>query len=375
MIPNPVRDLARLLVRHSTALVPGDKVLIEATSVSPVMVQALIQEANAAGAVPYVSLKENEILREIYGLGTAEAVRARIALMADIELHAMKQMNAYIGVRGNLNMSEFSRIPQDKMKLYQDLLLTPVHFQWRVPKTKWVILRGPTPSMAQEARMPTDAFEEFYFSVCLVDYEKMERAVAPLKALMERTERVRIVSPKTDLSFSITQIPVIPCCGKSNVPDGECFTAPVRDSVEGCVRFNTRTVYNGIQFSDIALEYERGRVVRATASDTAALTRILDSDEGARYLGEFSLAFNPYVTFPMCDILFDEKICGSLHMALGAAYEDADNGNRSSIHWDMVLLQDREHGGGEVWFDGALIRKDGQFVLPELAGLNPENLR
>jgi len=375
MIAKEICDLARLLVRHSTALVPGDKLLIEATSVPTDIVQAIIREADAAGAVPFVVLKDNEILREIYDTGSSDAVRARITLMADVELHAMKQMTAYIGVRGSTNMSEFSQIPHEKMKLYQDLLLTPVHFQCRVPKTKWVILRWPTSSMAQEARMPTGAFEKFYYSVCLVDYERMERAVAPLKALMEATDRVRIVSPGTDLSFSIKSIPVIPCCGKSNIPDGECFTAPVKTSVNGRVRFNTRTIYNGVQFSDIALEYEAGKVVRATASDTPALERILDSDAGARYLGEFSLAFNPYITFPMCDILFDEKIRGSLHMALGAAYEDADNGNRSSIHWDMVLLQDREHGGGEVWFDDRLIRKDGEFIVPELAGLNPENLR
>lgn len=375
MIAKEVRDLARLLVRHSTSLAPGEKVLIEATSVTPDVVQALIQEATAAGAVPFVQLKENEILREIYDCGSADDVRSRITLMADVELHAMKQMNAYIGVRGNPNISEFAQIPQEKMKIYQDLLLKPVHFQWRVPKTKWVILRWPTHSMAQEARMSTAAFEKFYYSVCLVDYEKMERAVAPLQALMERTDRVRILSPGTDLSFSIKSIPVIPCCGKSNIPDGECFTAPVRDSVNGRVKFNTRTIYNGVQLSDVVLEYEAGRVVRESASDTAALTRILDSDPGARWLGEFSLAFNPYITFPMCDILFDEKIRGSLHMALGAAYEDADNGNRSSIHWDMVLLQDAGAGGGEVWFDERLVRKDGVFVLPELAALNPENLR
>jgi aminopeptidase len=272
-------------------------------------------------------------------------------------------------------MSEFSQIPHEKMKVYQDTVLAKVHFECRVPNTKWVILRWPTPSMAQEARMSTAAFEEFYYSVCIVDYVKMERAVEPLKALMERTSRVRIVSPGTELTFSIEGIPVIPCCGKSNIPDGECFTAPVRESVNGCVRFNTRTIYNGIQLSDIALEFEAGRVVRESASNTAALSRILDSDEGARYLGEFSLAFNPRITFPMCDILFDEKIRGSLHMALGAAYGDADNGNRSSIHWDMVLLQHEGDGGGEVWFDDRLVRKDGVFVLPELSGLNPENLR
>jgi aminopeptidase len=375
MIAREMKDLARLLVRHSTALEPGERVLIEATSVPGEMIQALVHEIVAARGVPYVLIKDNEVLREMFATGDTDSVRARVALMAEIELHAMKQMNAYVGLRGNNNISEMAQVPQEKMKIYQDGFLQPVHFQWRVPKTKWVVLRWPTPSMAQQAGMSTSAFEEFYFSVCLVDYARMARAVEPLKALMERTDRVRIKAPGTDLSMSIKGIGVVPCFGLRNIPDGECFTAPVRDSVNGRVRFNARTVYNGVQFSDVTLEFEAGKVARATASDTAALTRILDSDAGARYLGEFSLAFNPYITAPMCDILFDEKIRGSLHMALGGAYGDADNGNRSSVHWDLVLLQDETQGGGEVWFDDRLIRKDGRFVAPELEGLNPERLR
>lgn len=375
MIPNETRELARLLVRHSTALRPGEKVLVEATSAPREIVQALVQEIDAAGGVALVLLKDNEVLREVYGAGSVASVRARLALMADVELYAMRQMDAYIAVRGSANVSEFAQIPQEKMKAYQDLLLTPVHFQWRVPKTKWVVLRWPTPSMAQQAGMSTAAFEEFYFAVCLADYPRMERATRPLAALMERTDRVRIVGPDTDLSFSVKGIGAIPCYGLRNIPDGECFTSPVRESVQGRIRFNARTIYNGVQLSDVALEFSEGRVVRAAASDTAALERILDSDEGARYLGEFSLAFNPHITTPMCDILFDEKIGGSLHLALGAAYERADNGNRSSVHWDLVLLQDAAHGSGEVWFDDILVRKDGRFVPPELEGLNPENLR
>ncbi len=375
MITNQVRDLARLLIRHSAALAPGEKILIEATSVPNEIVQALVFEADAAGGIPYVLWKDNEVLRELYSVGSADSVRARISLMADIELHAMKQMQAYIGVRGSANISEFAQVPQEKMKLYQELLLTPVHFQTRVPKTKWVVLRWPTASMAQQAGMSTSAFETFYYSVCLVDYARMERAVEPLVALMARTDRVKILAPGTDLSFSIKGIGVIPCFGLRNIPDGECFTAPARTSVNGRVRFNARTVYNGVQLSDVTLEFEEGRVARATASDTEALTRILDSDAGSRFLGEFSLAFNPHITTPMCDILFDEKIRGSLHMALGSAYEDADNGNRSSVHWDLVLMQDAAHGGGEVWFDDKLIRKDGEFVVPELAGLNADRLK
>ena len=156
-----------------------------------------------------------------------------------------------------------------------------------------------------------------------------------------------------------------------NIPDGECFTAPVRDSINGKILFNASTIYRGTPFDDIHLTFEKGRVVAHECSNNEALGKILDSDEGARYIGEFALGFHPFIEKPMRDILFDEKIRGSLHLALGQAYEEADNGNRSSVHWDLVLLQEP---GGEIYFDDVLVRKDGKFVLPELAGLNPEVL-
>jgi aminopeptidase len=229
--------------------------------------------------------------------------------------------------------------------------------------------------MAQAAGMSTEAFTDLFFKVCNLDYRKMSHAVKPLVSLMKRTDRVQILGPGTDLRFSIRKIGVIPCVGERNIPDGEVFTAPVKTSVEGEVTFNAPAVYRGIPFDRVCLRFANGKIIRATATEKSSeLEKIFSSDEGARYVGEFSLGLNPYIRNPIRDILFDEKIAGSFHFTPGQAYEEADNGNRSQIHWDLVNLQDRAHGGGRIFFDGKLIREDGHFVTKELAGLNPDRL-
>jgi aminopeptidase len=237
-------------------------------------------------------------------------------------------------------------------------------------------MRWPSSSMAQQATMSTAAFEDFYFRVCTLDYGKMAEAVKPLVDLMNRTDRVHITGPGTDFSFSIKDIGCVPCCGEANIPDGECFSAPVKDSVNGVVQFNTASLYQGTEFNNIRYVIKDGRIEEATAgAQTQKLNEILDTDAGARYFGEWSLGFNPHVLHPMKDTLFDEKIAGSFHFTPGNAYDPpGGNGNTSSIHWDTVLIQRPEYGGGEIFFDGQLIRKDGLFVLPELLDLNPDRL-
>jgi aminopeptidase len=292
--------------------------------------------------------------------------------LAGYELARMQSMNAYVAVRGSYNITEHSDVPSDRMLLAMKLL-KPV-LEHRVNKTKWVVLRWPSPSMAQLSGMSTEAFEEFFFRVCTLDYAKMETAMEPLKRLMEKTDQVHITGPGTDLRFSIKGIPTVACGGQHNIPDGEVFSCPVKDSAEGHVQYNTPTIYQGTAFDSVRFVFSKGRIVDASANQTALLNKILDSDGGARYLGEFALGFNPHVREPMRDILFDEKIAGSFHLTPGEAYEKADNGNRSQVHWDLVCIQRPEYGGGEIRFDGKLVRKDGFFVLDELKGLNPENL-
>ena len=370
MIRPQYRELANLLINHSCALEKGEKLLIEAFDIPEEMVIAVIRAARKAGGLPFVSWKNNLILKELI----TETTDEHMDLIGSVEKFRMEMMDAYIGLRGSLNISEMSDVKSDKMAIYQSKLLQKVHFQERVPNTKWVVLRWPTPSMAQQANMSTEAFEKFYFDVCCLDYTKMAKAMEPLRKLMNKTNKVHIKGPGTDLRFSIKGIPAISCAGEHNVPDGECFTAPVKNSVEGYIQFNAETLYHGTIFNDIRLEFEKGKVVKATGSDDDKINQILDSDEGARYIGEFAIAFNPYITEPMKDILFDEKIAGSFHFTPGNAYDMADNGNRSDVHWDMVLIQRPDYGGGEIWFDDILVRKDGDFVIPELKGLNQGNL-
>ena len=289
------------------------------------------------------------------------------------QLARMQDMQAYIAVRGTDNASELSDIPSEKMALWNKML-DPV-LRYRVDKTKWVVLRYPNNAMAQLSNTSLETFENFYFDVCTLDYKKMSDAMTPLVSLMEKTDKVRIVGPGTDLTFSIKGIPAVKCCGLRNIPDGEVYTAPVRDSMNGKISYNTPSLEMGFTYTDIVFEVKNGKIVKATSNDNEKINHLLDTDEGARYFGEFAIGVNPYILHPMKDTLFDEKIDGSFHLTPGASYEDASNGNHSSVHWDLVMIQRTDYGGGEIWFDDVLIRKDGIFVLPELECLNPQNLK
>ena len=301
-------------------------------------------------------------------------ITKQIKIYAKHELKRMKDMNAYIGIRASNNTAELSGIPKEKMELYNKYYTLPVHLEERVKNTKWCILRYPNSSMAQMSNMNTEEFEDFYFNVCTLDYEKMSKAMDNLVELMNRTKNVHIVGEGTNLTFSIEGIPAEKYMGTFNIPDGEVATAPVKNSINGYITYNTETRYNGILFNNIRFEFENGKIVKATSNKTKELNEILDTDEGSRYIGEFALGLNPYIERPIGDTLFDEKIKGSFHLTPGDSLEESNNGNHSSIHWDIVNIQTKEYGGGEIWFDDVLVRKDGVFVIDELKSLNPENL-
>lgn len=372
MIDSRVTLLAELLCDHSTTLSPEDTVLVHASDVPFEAVAEVVRVARSRRANVVVRLENEEIRRQMM-LGMTER---NASIIADVEGHEMDRVTAYISMRGSNNVSTLNDVPQDTKAMWQRVYATPVVFEKRVPNTKWVALRWPNGSMAQMASMSTAAFEDFYFKVCTMDYKKMERACEPLRELMDRTDAVRLVGPGTDISFSIKGIGSKPCVGLRNIPDGECFSCPVKDSVNGVIAFNTVSLYQGTEFKDIRYVMKEGKIIEATAGDnTARMNEILDTDEGARYIGEFAIGFNPFIMHPMKDTLFDEKIAGSFHFTPGNAYPPpGGNGNKSAIHWDTVMIQRPDYGGGEIWFDGVLVRKDGEFVLPELMDLNADRL-
>jgi aminopeptidase len=368
-----IRDkkLVKLLVEYSVKLKPGENCLINAVDVPIELVEELIEAVYAAGAYPQVNFTSERINAAMMRGGTKDSLSA----WADSDLYRMKQMDAFIGVRGPRNTRETAGIDSEKRSLFSTVYGQTVHMNQRVPHTRWVVLRYPTELMAYNASMSLKDFEDFYYSVTTeVDYMKMSQAMAKAKKFLDAADKVHIIGPGTDLKFSIKGLGSVPCDGEMNIPDGEIYSCPVKDSVEGTISYNTPSTYEGFTFTDVKFTFKKGRIVEASANDTERINRVLDTDEGARYVGEFALGCNPLITFPMDNTLFDEKIMGSFHFTPGNAYDDCDNGNRSAVHWDLVNIQTAQKGGGEIWMDGELIRKDGLFVHEAFVDLNPDKL-
>jgi aminopeptidase len=356
--------LAKNLANYSLELKPGERVWIESRGFPVLeMVKEMITQVTRKGAVPFWYYNDDSLLRR----WLLDCNEEQLKSFAEFQLAMMKMTDAFVSFRGGDNAFDLGDVPEKKKEQYMTIYYKPVHLEQRVKHTKWVVLRYPTNSFAQLAETSQEAFENFYFDVCTIDYARMSKAMDPLCELMSRTDKVKIVGPDTELSFSIKGIPNKKCDGKLNIPDGEVFTAPVKTSVNGHISFNTPSIHDGVIYDGIRFQFERGKIVKATATvNQEKMNKLLDTDEGARYVGEFSFGIHPGIKKPMKDTLFDEKIFGSIHLTPGNAYDEADNGNKSAIHWDLVLIQTKEYGGGEIYFDDVLVRKDGIFVHPKL---------
>ncbi len=362
--------MARNLINHSVALEKEENLLIETFDGGDELAYALIEEAQKIGGNVFVSIKTNQMIRSLLMNCTEEQLRTN----AEFEANRMDKMDAYIAIRGSYNNFEFSDIPSEKMDLYQKLYMKPVHMERRIPSTKWCVMGYPSPSFAQKAGMSTSEFEDFYFNVCGLDYVKMGKAMDELVKYMDKTDKVRIVANDTDISFSIKGYPAVKCYGRRNMPDGEVYAAPVVDSANGYISYNVPCEYLGFVYENVKFEFKNGKIVKAWGNNSNKVNDILDTDENARFLGEFAIGINPCIKKPIINTLFDEKMSGSLHLTPGNAYVASNNGNKSAIHWDLVQMHTPEYGGGEIWFDDVLIRKNGRFVVDELECLNPENL-
>jgi aminopeptidase len=356
--------LARNLLGYSVDLRPGEKIMLEIRGKDTLeLARELIKQTTQLGAAPFWYYNDPSLVRPFL----KDATQAQLEAFGKLHLKLMKEIDAWLGLYGDDNPFELRDINAEQLKNYQMLYVKPVHIEERVKHAKWCILRFPTNSMAQLAEMSQESFEDFYYDVCCLDYAKMSMAMDPLVELMEKTDIVRIVAPGTDLTFSTKDIPMLKWDGRRNIPDGEVHTAPLKDSISGHITFNTPALARGVVFNDIRLEFRNGKIVGASCrGEREKLNEILDTDEGARYIGEFALGLNPFILHPTKEILFTEKIAGSLHLAAGNCYDEVPNGNQSAIHWDLVQIQRKEYGGGEIYFDGVLIRKDGVFVDEKL---------
>jgi len=361
------QQLARQVVNYAVRVQPGEHVNLRMQDIPDAMTVELIRAVREAGGFPHMDISHAVVSREL-SMGATEE---QFELEGRYRLQRAQDMDVHICFYADSNTFESADVPSERQKLVSRHLKAASDFTCN--KRKWTVLAWPTPSMAQAAGMSTPDFEDFYFRCCLADYQTLSRGMQKIKAMMEATDEVRIVGPGTNLTFSIKGIPAIPCAGDCNIPDGEVYTAPVRDSINGVLRYNAPSIYHGIPFDGVSFRFENGKIAEAHCSgDEARLNALLDTDEGARYIGEFALGLNPYILKPMRDILFDEKIAGSFHFTPGQCYDEAPNGNESAIHWDLVCIQRKEYGGGEIYFDGKLIRKDGIFTDPELSMFNPQ---
>jgi aminopeptidase len=357
--------LATQLLNHSVELKPGENIMLQLSGLNGIgLIRALTEKIRATGAHPFIKIEDPETNRLLLEAGDEYFWKNQ----ANVDqLPLMKQMDAFIGIRAAENIYENSTVSKEANSAYSKHFLNPVHFKQRVEHTRWVVLRYPSPAFAMNAKMPTSHFSDFYYKACLLDYNKLAEAIKPLEDILRKTDIIHLKGEGTDISFSVKGQNWIPCFGKRNIPDGELFSSPILDSVNGSITY-AATVYQGKPFEFVKLAVKNGVVTDFDSSDNSALEEILDTDNGARRFGEFSFGLNPIIEKPMYDILFDEKIFGSNHLTLGKDYEIAANGNHSNIHWDLVCI------GPDVYLDGDLIRKGRFFIKDQLKGLNPEFL-
>lgn len=358
------KDLADKIINYSTQTKEGDKVMIEVYGVNGVhLAQEMTRATLAQKAIPFVFIKDDEVERMIRENGSTTLWAA---LRDNYALPTMKEMDVYIGIRSSQNIYELSNVIPEKSKAYNQEYGHPVHTRERVNNTRWCVMRYPSPAFAMNAKMTTSQFADFYYKACLLDYSLLNERMKPLHEMLANTKEVHLKGVGTDITLGIAGQNWIPCAGDLNIPDGEIFTSPIINQVNGHISY-APTVYDGKPFENIEFTVKDGVITDCKSNNQKALEDILNTDEGSRRFGEFAIGTNPHIERPMYDILFDEKIWGSIHLTPGQSYDIAPNGNHSAVHWDLVCI------GSDMYFDGELVREGRKFVHPKLTPLNPEN--
>jgi aminopeptidase len=362
-----VEAVARILVDYSVNVQPGEFVRIEGTPEGTPLILAIYQRVLERGGHPWLRLTLDEALEIFYKTASDE----QLTFVPAVSRQLIEDVDADIGIWTETNTKALTNVDPAKQSRAQ-AARRPLsdRFLERAAKKelKWTGTAYPTQAFAQDAEMSLREFEDFVYSAALVHeadpiaaWRAVSREQQKLIDWLADKDQVRLVGPDTDLTLSIKGRIWVNCDGHENFPDGEIFTGPIEDSANGQVRFTYPACYAGREVEDVRLWFEQGKVVKATAAKNEEFLRtMLDTDEGARFLGEFAFGTNQGVQRFTKNILFDEKIGGTVHMALGTGYPETGSTNRSAIHWDMIcdLRQ-----GGEVWVDGVLFAKDGRFVI------------
>lgn len=363
---NRLKQLAKNIVDYSLEMQSGETLLLTAVGE--------VQFELASAIMEYCQEKNIGVISECLTVKEYDARWEGIdRLRLDEIINREKQWYADSDATCILKTTEnFRPLNNEESKLFAEYM-NVIHIGIRI-KRRWCLTGVPSSVSAKVLNLPHDQLYDFYLNASSIDYNALSLAQDQLVSFIKKTDKVHILSKGTDLTFSIKGLPPIKCMGKRNIPDGEVYTAPVKNSINGCITYNVPSQHNGILHENIRLEFKNGKIINASSSHTKELNEVFDIDEGARYVGEFAFGLNPLVTMPCNDVLYDEKISGSIHLTPGGCYERCNNGNHSSLHWDLVQIQTPEYGGGEIWFDDVLIRKDGLFVPKALQCLNPDQL-
>lgn len=355
-------QLADILVNYSNEIKAGEEALIILYGYEGLpLAKEIYKECVKKGAHPRLEIREDEIAR----IFMEHANEKQRTFLPEWQLKAAESTDAMFQIICDRNNAELAHIDQ-KIMIERRKALKPLSDI--LHKKRWVLLEYPTQLGANNAGMSLEAWEDFVYNACITDWEKISKEQDVLKKIMEETKEVRLVADGTDLTVNIENIPAVKCCGKQNMPDGEVFTAPNKTMVNGEILFNTPTMYMNKSFNWIKLVFKDGKVIDTDSDNKKDLDDILDTDEGARYVGEFAFGTNRNIQLPVKSILFDEKIGGSNHMALGKCYEEAENGNDSAIHWDMILRH--KDANGKVYMDGVLVQENGIWLHEDMKGFN-----